>query len=308
MKSLTLLLVLAVTACSAPLHAQATREPALPVNAAILQGEQPPGMAMKLSPAEARKLLEQTIQKKYVGEWSQCMLLICAKAQLEPASEVRVRMNGFEMSAPYVWTGGLKGEDRIPVKVSFVRAPDYLVVVKMPIMRTPKPLYVVGFQRVKKTDASLHLMKLLWTNEALAQQFADAFNRLVYHSHHGGPNSAEGFLLFASAAKTWRETPQKPPLPEAADRERILAENSIREKDLNAAIEHYEAGLAISPLWPEAWFNSALIYGELQDYASAANSMKHYLELVPNAPDAAAAREKLIIWEDKARTTTGAVQ
>ncbi|HUS18267.1 MAG TPA: tetratricopeptide repeat protein [Terriglobales bacterium] len=302
MKRLCLLIALALVTSAISSNAQATREAApLPVNAAILQGEQPPGAAMKLSPPEARKQLEQAITQKYAGEWSQCALMICAKAQLEPASDVHVRMNGFEMSAPYVWTGGLKGEERSPIKVSFARAPDYVVVVKMPMMRTPKPLYVVGLQRVKKADSPLHMMKLLWTNEALAQQFADAFNRLVYYSHHGGANSAEGFLLFASAAKAWRESPQKPPLPDAVDRERILAENSIREKDLNAAIEHYEAGLGISPMWPEAWFNTALIYGEMQDYPSAANSMKHYLELVPNAPDAAAAREKLIIWEDKAK-------
>jgi hypothetical protein len=297
----TLPLLIALTCFAAASLAQANPAP-IPVNPAILQGEQPPGAAMKLSPAEARKMLEDAINKKYVGEWAQCLMLICGKARVEPVSDVHVRLNGFEMSAPYVWTGGLKGEDRAPVNVSFRRAPDYLLVVKMPMMRTPKPLYVVGFQRLKKADQPFLMMKLLWTNEAVAQQFADAFNRLVYYSHQGGPNSPEGFLLFAFAAKSWREAPQKPPLPDAADRERILAENAIREKDLNRAIEHYEAGLLISPMWPEAWFNTALIYGELQDYASAANSMKHYLELMPNAPDSAAAREKLIIWEDKARS------
>jgi hypothetical protein len=29
--------------------------------------------------------------------------------------------------------------------------------------------------------------------------------------------------------------------------------------------------------------------------------MKHYLELVPDAPDAKDARTQLIIWEDKAK-------
>lgn len=291
-----LFVVLLVTAAAA----QKAAEPR-PVRPAILQGEEPPGNAMKLSPAEARKLVEQAIQKKYAGEWSQCMMLICAKARLEPASNVQVRMNGFEMSADYVWTGGLKGEDAKRVKVVFAAAPDYLSIKKMPIMRTPKPLYVVGFIRAGQKDAPLEMMKLLWTDEAVAQQFVDGFNRLVYYAHHGGPNSPQGFLLFAAQAKAWRENPQKPPLPDAADRERILAENAIREKDLNRAIAHYEAGLTVHPMWPEAWFNTALIYGELEDYGSAANSMRRYLELMPNAPDAQAAREKLIIWEDKAK-------
>ncbi|HUQ49078.1 MAG TPA: tetratricopeptide repeat protein [Terriglobales bacterium] len=271
------------------------------VNPQIAQGEQPPGNAMKLTPAEARAVLESTILKKYAGEWAQCLMLICGKARLEPASDVRVQMNGFEMSAAYMWTGGLKGEDTNKVSVAFNRVPDYISVVKMPMMRTPKPLFVVGFLRAGKKDAPLHMMKLTWTDQNVAQEFADAFNRLVYHAHHGGPNSPQGRLLFASAAKSWRENPHKPALPDAADRERILAENAIREKDLNRAIAHYEAGLQLFPMWPEAWFNTALIYGELQDYGSAANSMRNYLELVPGAPDAAAAREKLIIWEDKAR-------
>ena len=44
----------------------------------------------------------------------------------------------------------------------------------------------------------------------------------------------------------------------------------------------------------------ALLYGETSEYALAADRMKHYLELMPNSPDAAAARDKIVIWEDKA--------
>jgi len=43
-----------------------------------------------------------------------------------------------------------------------------------------------------------------------------------------------------------------------------------------------------------------MIHGELKEYADAADCMKHYLELVPDAPDANDARNQMFIWEDKA--------
>lgn len=295
-----LALAIVLTAVTAAAQKAASSVPASTPGSSVEQ--LPPGDAMKLAPLQARKQLEDALAKKYSGPWSQCALLICGSADLEPASGLQVRLNGFEFSAPYKWKGLLKDQGAVQEKivVKFSKVSDYLSIKKMPMMRTPKPVYVVGFLQAGKKDVPFHMMELLWTEQAVAQGFADAFNRLVYLAHQGGPNSREGFLLFATEAKAWRENPQKPPLPADADRERILAENAIREKDLNRAIAHYENGLLIHPMWPEAWFNTALIYGELQDYESAANSMRRYLELMPNAPDAQAAREKLVIWEDKA--------
>jgi hypothetical protein len=43
-----------------------------------------------------------------------------------------------------------------------------------------------------------------------------------------------------------------------------------------------------------------LIYAEQQDYFDAAFYMKHYLILLPDATDAQAAKEKLLLWEAKA--------
>jgi predicted TPR repeat methyltransferase len=89
-------------------------------------------------------------------------------------------------------------------------------------------------------------------------------------------------------------------LPEEARKQRLLAESYLREKDFKGSIEHYELGVKACATWPEGWFNLALLYGETSEYALAADRMKHYLELMPNSPDAAAARDKIVIWEDKA--------
>jgi tetratricopeptide (TPR) repeat protein len=99
----------------------------------------------------------------------------------------------------------------------------------------------------------------------------------------------------------WRTLATKAPLNPEADREWILAENSFKEKNFASAVEHYEAALDIQPMWPTGWFNLAMIYSELGQFAEAADAMQHYLELVPDASDAKSAREQMIIWEDKAK-------
>ena len=105
---------------------------------------------------------------------------------------------------------------------------------------------------------------------------------------------------FRAKAAAWRALEVKPDISEDVRRQKLLAESYFREKDTAGAIEHYEAGVTASPVWPEGWFNLGLLYAEVGDYFHAADRMKHYLELMPNAPDAAAVRDKLIIWEDRA--------
>ena len=272
-----------------------------PMYAGLTSGEAPPGNAMSLTPSQARAAIEDALKRKYAGEWAQCALLICAKAQISPATQIKVLTSGFEAFVHYEWTAGVpKSSHDTNQKVSFRTARDWVKAFSMPLMRTPKPLWVIAFVHASKRDGPLYMMTLGWNDEATAQRFADAFNRLVYYAHNEGPNSKENLQRFAAVAKAWRENPQKPPLPAEVERKRVLAEARIKEKDFAGAIALYEEALDMFPTWPEAWFNTALIYGELGDYASAAGNMRHYLELMPNAPDSAAAREKVIVWEDKA--------
>jgi tetratricopeptide (TPR) repeat protein len=106
---------------------------------------------------------------------------------------------------------------------------------------------------------------------------------------------------FANAAKRYREMPVKPALPEDVQRCRIMAEDAFKNKDFEKALEYYKKGLAIEPLWPQGQFNAAILAGELQRYNGAALYMKRYLELVHDAGDARRAREKMYLWEMKAK-------
>ena len=141
---------------------------------------------------------------------------------------------------------------------------------------------------------------LAWKERSDAQRFCDAINRLIFAARTGEPTPGDLSPQFVAAAKVWREVPEsRLSVPADAQRERVLAEAAYKENDHFMALAHYEAAVLVNPLWPEGWFNAALLYEALGDYPYAANRMKHYLELMPNAPDAGAARDKVIVWEAK---------
>jgi len=104
---------------------------------------------------------------------------------------------------------------------------------------------------------------------------------------------------FQQRAAAWRALPVKPAISEEVRLERVQAENAVSEKRLADAAGHYEAGLKINPVWPEGYFNAALINAELEHYDKAIWQMRAYVELVPDAPDARGARDQIALWMDK---------
>ncbi len=140
-----------------------------------------------------------------------------------------------------------------------------------------------------------------------AQALAGALNRLRAAAR-GEDREFQGdaFGEFQQKAAAWRALEVKPAISEEVRRHRLLAEHAVSEKQFDAAVEEYEAGLEIDPTWPEGHFNAALLCAELKYYSEAMDHMRAYLELAPDAPDAQAARDQTIIWEaelKKARVT-----
>jgi tetratricopeptide (TPR) repeat protein len=262
----------------------------------------------------------------------------CFTYVLSEAANIRIRASGFELAAPYtshVTAGGPPSQDAGKVFVIFkkqdtektdaggkadaseaakknaaektITPEDYVQAYRLGMADpkgglvagkytySPNRLYNVGYLP-NPVHSSMDVTVFLWAEETAAQNFADAFNRLLYAAYQD-----EEFKTFSAAAKAWRENPVKPPLSPDADRDRVLAENALKEKNMDSAIEHYENALEAQPTWPAGWFNLALLYAEQKNYADATDRMRHYLELVPDAPDAKDAREQMIIWEDKAK-------
>lgn len=102
---------------------------------------------------------------------------------------------------------------------------------------------------------------------------------------------------FDEQARRYREMPVKPVLSEETIKYKAQAEFAVEQKRFDDAADYFEAALEVSPWWPEGHFNRALILGELSRYREAVTEMKNYLQLVPNAPDARAAQNKIYQWE-----------
>ena len=106
--------------------------------------------------------------------------------------------------------------------------------------------------------------------------------------------------LSTSQIEAWRTLAVKPALPEEVQRYWVAAEDALKNKAFQKAVDYYRRGLAIEPLWPQGQYMAAIIESELHQYGRAAVHMKNYLALVPDAKDAKALRDKMYLWEVKA--------
>jgi hypothetical protein len=286
--TLVILLLVATT-----LHAQKKEAGGDPV---FKNGDPPPASAMALSVPKARAAVKEAVQRTYVGTIKACVLLTCSTSVHSAAANLQISQAGISFDAP------LTLDNRpFPGNVSVAFNIGYIEAYKAPICAAGD-CYLLRFlpkNRPAKAEETLVPYYLDWTDEATAQRFADAFNRLEYAAIH--PDIDTNFSAFSAAAKEWRDNPAKPPLSPEADRHRVLAENAIQEKNIDSAVEHYESAVEVQPMWPQGWFNLGLLYAEQSEFAEAADRMKHYVELAPDAPDAQGARNQIVIWEDKAK-------
>lgn len=126
--------------------------------------------------------------------------------------------------------------------------------------------------------------------------FASALNGLRgFALKH--PNVVEDFHQHVGAR---RAAADKVSPAEAVDVYRLAAEDAIDHKAPVEALNFYELGVQTEPTWALGWYNAALIAAEDGDYAAAAEHMQNYLELMPDAQDAQAARDRVKLWRYKA--------
>lgn len=133
-----------------------------------------------------------------------------------------------------------------------------------------------------------------------AENLARALKILVLDARHELDGIlAANFEKFKLTCQSWHSLQKKPPMLQEAQRHKVLAENAVREKDMDKATDEYIDALTINPCWPEGQHNMASILGDTGRYTEAVAHMKYYLELVPNASDSQADRDKIKIWQDK---------
>jgi len=133
-----------------------------------------------------------------------------------------------------------------------------------------------------------------------AQQFAENIFYLVWQPAREQQEKEQKKELteFQGAAKTYNELKEKPAVTEE-QRKYIVQANAMSEKkEYNKAIDLYSKAIEISPVaYPAAYYNLALLYAQTNDFRQAIFNMKKYLLLMPDAPDARAAQDKIYEWE-----------
>lgn len=132
------------------------------------------------------------------------------------------------------------------------------------------------------------LSKRLWSAIQVLQKEAQQFF---------SPTNEKQFQQALQRQRTAKSVSQVP----NGEMERLMgrAEAAVKDKDYVDAAELYLKAGEIEPAWPTSHFNAALVLSELGEYEFAIREMNRYLALVPGAPNAHAAQQRIYEWEHK---------
>ena len=93
---------------------------------------------------------------------------------------------------------------------------------------------------------------------------------------------------------------EKPAITEEQRKYIVQANLLNNEKKYCEALAYYEKAIEVNATaYPAAYYNMALISAQLEGFRNAIFNIKKYLLLVPDAPDARAAKDKIYEWELK---------
>jgi len=117
-------------------------------------------------------------------------------------------------------------------------------------------------------------------------------------NYYGKKYSIEELQRFKQIADNYHTITEKPAFSEE-QRKYIVQANALNDnKDYTAAIQYYDKAIALNPVsYPAGYYNLALIASLAGNYNYAILNMKKYLLLLPNAPDAREAQDKIYGWE-----------
>jgi hypothetical protein len=132
-----------------------------------------------------------------------------------------------------------------------------------------------------------------------AQAAADALKTLVLDARsHLDASNAAALETFKQTCQGW-SAQNASAMPDEARQHQATAESDYSRSDLDDAGDEYLAAMRIYPCWPEGLHKRAEILGATGWYTGAIDGMRRYLILLPNAPDAQAARNQIALWQRK---------
>jgi tetratricopeptide (TPR) repeat protein len=110
-------------------------------------------------------------------------------------------------------------------------------------------------------------------------------------------DSSDEAVLRIEMLRLLRRMPSLPEIPEEARKHALRGEAMIQSGEFESAVGEFRTALKIAPYVAKLHFNAALLYANMKKFAEAVRSMKNYLEMAPDAPDARSARDEIYKWE-----------
>jgi tetratricopeptide (TPR) repeat protein len=105
---------------------------------------------------------------------------------------------------------------------------------------------------------------------------------------------------FKAKANAYRDAKNKPAFNDDVRQFGVMGLDAVNAKNFDEALNQFEGGLALDPLWPNGHFNAAMVYYQMGDYEDAINHMKAYLELTPaSEKDYEANHDRVLLWQGK---------
>lgn len=132
-------------------------------------------------------------------------------------------------------------------------------------------------------------------------QRADRFADALFVLANGPPSDPAQDPEFQRAVQQYRAAGGRMQVGEEVRAHRVAAEEAVKEKRFEDAVNEYGEGLKLAPAWPQGHFNRALILAELGAYGAATRGMKRYLLLEPDAENARQVQDKVYAWQAKVK-------
>ena len=142
----------------------------------------------------------------------------------------------------------------------------------------------------------------LWSgwSQTDAQQIADALRVLVLAARqHVDGMLAQRYQKFLGLCGIYMDSKTTAPVPEEARQHQLLSQDAASRNDRDRALDESDKAVDTAPCWAQARYQAAQLEAQVGYYPVAVQDMKKYLLLYPDAPNAQAARDQILVWNGR---------
>ncbi|HEY3644980.1 MAG TPA: hypothetical protein VGM16_06535, partial [Gammaproteobacteria bacterium] len=132
------------------------------------------------------------------------------------------------------------------------------------------------------------------------QQIADSLRVLVLDGRRRiDAELATRYQKFLDLCGTYLNDKPPAPVPEEARQHALLSQDAASRNDTQKALEESDKTIDAAPCWAQGRYQGALLEAQVGYYPVAVQNMKKYLLLDPEALNAQAARDQILIWNGR---------